>query len=199
MNRLIDLLSPLGVLVIVGSQAWSMAGRNLPGQERYYLIVGGALILTHLTLRFEQLVALVGRRQLRYGGNAFSFVAGVLSILVALNWIVYRNTKRWDLTKNQRYSLSDQTKKVLAALKEDVSITYFQRTASIGAGQDRLKDYQTASPRIKVSFVDPLQSPAKATAYDAKGPWPILVLEKGSARERINNDSEQELTNALIK
>jgi ABC-type uncharacterized transport system involved in gliding motility auxiliary subunit len=199
MKRLIDFLAPLGVLVIIGSQAWSMAGRALPGQERYYLIGGAALILSHLALRFDQLLAFVGRRQLRYGGNALAFTSGVLAILVALNWIVYRNTKRWDLTKNQRYSLSDQTKKILAGLKEDVSITYFQRTANIGAGQDRLKDYQTLSPRIKVSFVDPLQNPAKAQAYDAKGPWPILVLEKGGARERINNDSEQELTNALIK
>ena len=31
MKRLIDLLAPLGALVIIGSQAWSMAGRALPG------------------------------------------------------------------------------------------------------------------------------------------------------------------------
>src|SRR5262245_58809674 len=100
MKRLIDFLSPLGLLVILGSQAASMAGKNLPGQERYYLIGGAFLIALHLVLRFEEIVRFVGRRQLRYGGNAFLFVAGLLVILVALNWLAFRNPKRWDLTKN---------------------------------------------------------------------------------------------------
>jgi ABC-type uncharacterized transport system involved in gliding motility auxiliary subunit len=199
MKRLIDFLAPLGVLVILGSQAASMAGKNLPGQERYWLIGGSFLIALHLVLRFEEIVRLVGRRQLRYGGNAFLFVAGVLAILVALNWIAFRNSKRWDLTKNQRYSLSDQTKKVLANLKDDVTLTYFQRTGSMGAGKDRLDDFQSASPRIKTSFVDPMQSPAKAREFEVKGPWPIVVVERAGVRERITNDGEQDITNAIIK
>jgi ABC-type uncharacterized transport system involved in gliding motility auxiliary subunit len=200
MKRLIDVLAPLGLLVIVAARAWSIAGKTpLPGQERYYLIAGTFLIVAHLILRFDSLVNMIGKRQLRYGGNAVVFSLVVLAIVIAINWLVSRNTKRWDLTKNQRYSLSDQTKKVLQGLKEDVSITYFQRGTALAAGQDRLKDYQSASPHIKVSFVDPVQNPAKATAMDAKGPWPILILERASARERITNDSEQDITNGLIK
>jgi ABC-type uncharacterized transport system involved in gliding motility auxiliary subunit len=156
-------------------------------------------VLLNLALRFPDAKRAVGARQLRYGSNTAVLVLVVLGILGALNYLVYRNTKRFDLTKEQRYSLSDQTKKVLAGLKQDVRITYFQRAASFAAGQDRLKEYQAASPRIKVDFVDPLQSPAKAQAYDVKGPWPMLVVELGTNRERITNDSEQDLTNALIK
>ncbi|HUL76303.1 MAG TPA: Gldg family protein, partial [Vicinamibacteria bacterium] len=59
--------------------------------------------------------------------------------------------------------------------------------------------YTALSPRLKVDFVDPVQSPAKAQAYDVRGPWPILVVEKGSKRERVSNDGEQDVTNALIK
>ena len=51
-----------------------------------------------------------------------------------------------DLTKDQRYSLSDQTRKVLAGLKDDVKITYFQRSRDLARGQDRLKEYQALSP-----------------------------------------------------
>ena len=32
-----------------------------------------------------------------------------------------------------------------------------------------------------------------------RGPWPILVVEQGDKRERISNDGEQDITNALIK
>ena len=66
-------------------------------------------------------------------------------------------------------------------------------------GQDRLKEYQALSPRLKVEYVDPVQSPAKAQAYDVRGPWPILVVERGDKRERVTNDCEQDITNALIK
>ncbi len=199
MKRLVDFLAPLGILVLIASQAWLISGRPLPGQERFYVIGGVALILAHLLLRFEAIVGAIGKRQFRYGGNMLVFTLVVLGILSALNWLAVRNPKRWDLTKNQRYSLSDQTKKMLAGLKEDITITYFQKAASFGAGQDRLKDYQAGSSHLKVSFVDPVASPAKARAYDVKGPWPILVLERGATRERISNDTEQEITNAIIK
>ena len=123
----------------------------------------------------------------------------VLGILGLVNYLVDRHPKRFDLTKDQRYSLSDQTRKVMAGLKDDVKITYFQRQRDMERGQDRLKEYQALSPRLKVDFVDPVQSPAKAQAYDVRGPWPILVVEKGDKRERVSNDGEQDITNALVK
>jgi len=199
MKRLIDLLAPLGLLVIIGAQMWSRAGKTLPGKPEYFWIAGGALVLLNVLLRGPAIAAAIGRRQLRYGGNTFVLVAVVIAILAAVNWIVYRNTKRWDLTQNQRYSLSDQTKKVVSGLKDDVKITYFQRSAALAQGQDRLKEYQALSPRLKVEYVDPIQHPGKAQEFDAKGPWPILIVERSGQRERISNDSEQDLTNALIK
>jgi ABC-type uncharacterized transport system involved in gliding motility auxiliary subunit len=199
--RAVDFLAPLGFLVIVGAQAWERAGKTLPGKPDYYLIAGAALILTHLLLRFEDITRRVGRRQMKYGANTTVLVAVVLASLGLVNYLVFRHTKRWDLTKGERYSLSDQTKKILQGLKEDVTVFYFQRSTApdIASGQDRMKTYQAASPRIKVQFVDPLQNPARAQEYDARGPWPVLVVERGSKRERLSNDSEQDLTNALIK
>ena len=36
-RRAVDLLAPLGRLVIVGAEAWQRSGRTLPGKEQYYL------------------------------------------------------------------------------------------------------------------------------------------------------------------
>ena len=127
MRRAIDFLAPLGLIVIVGSAAWERSGRTLPGRPDAYLIAGAALILAHLLLRWDEISRRVGRRQMKYGANTAVLVLVVVVILGALNYLVSRHTKRWDLTKNQRYSLSDQTKKVLGGLKEDVKVTYFQR------------------------------------------------------------------------
>ena len=37
----------------------------------------------------------------------------MLGILGRLNYLALRRNKKWDLTKGQRYSLYDQTKKIL--------------------------------------------------------------------------------------
>lgn len=198
LRRLLDLLAPLGLLVVVGALAWARSGRTLPGGLRPYLIAGAALVLVHAVLRWEDIASRIGRRQMRYGANTFVFSLAVLALLGGINYLAYNNTKRWDLTKGQRYSLSDQTRKILAGLKEDVKITYFQRASAMGPGEDRLKEYQAASPRIKAEFVDPIAKPAKARDYDITL-VPTLVVERGGKREKVGNDSEQDITNALIK
>ncbi len=199
LKKLIDFLAPVGLLVVVGAAFWERAGKTLPGGLRPWLIAGAALILVHLILRWEDVAGRLGRRQIKYGSNTFVIVLVVLGILSALNYLVARNPKRWDLTKNQRYSLSDQTRKVVSGLKQDVKITYFQRGRDMARGQDRLKEYQALSDKLKVEYVDPVVSPAKAQLADVRGPWPILIVERGDKKERISSDSEQDLTNALIK
>ena len=199
LKRFVDFLAPLGFLLAVGVVGWTRYGKTLPGGLRPYLIAAGALVLVHLVLRFEDVVRALGRRQLKYGSNTLVLVLVVLGILGAANYLAARHTKRFDLTKDQRYSLSDQTRKVVAGLADEIKITYFQRTREMARGQDRLKEYQALSPKLKTEFVDPVQSPAKAQAYDVRGPWPILVIERGDKRERVSNDGEQDVTNALIK
>jgi ABC-type uncharacterized transport system involved in gliding motility auxiliary subunit len=199
LKRLVDFLAPAGIVLAAGVLGWSRAGKELPGGLRPWLIAALALALLHLVLRWEDVAKGLGRRQLKYGTNTFVLVLVVLAILAGLNYIASRRSWRVDLTKDQRYSLSDQTRKVLAGLKDDVKITYFQRERDMGRSQDRLKEYQALSQRFKVDYVDPVKSPTKAQAYDARGPWPILVVEKGDKRERISSDGEQDITNALIK
>ncbi len=182
-KKAVDFLAPLGFLVIVAATAWERWGRVLRGGFWPWFAGGAVLIGLHLALRWEDVFGRIGRRQMKYGGNTFVLVLAVLVILGAVNYVAKRNPKRWDLTKGQRYSLSDQTRKVVGGLKDDVKITYFQRQRDMARGQDRLKDYQVLSSRLKVEFVDPVQSPGRAQAYDLRGPW----------------DSEQDVTNALIK
>jgi ABC-type uncharacterized transport system involved in gliding motility auxiliary subunit len=199
LKRVVDFLAPLGFALAVAVLAWTRIGRPLPGGLRPYLVAALALVLLHLVLRWDLIARGLGRRQLKYGTNTFVLALVVLAILGFANYFVSRHTQRFDLTKDQRYSLSDQTRKVVAGLKDEMKITYFQRQREMARGEDRLKDYQALSPKLKVDFVDPVQSPAKAQAYDVRAPWPVLVVEKGGKRERISNDGEQDVTNALIK
>jgi ABC-type uncharacterized transport system involved in gliding motility auxiliary subunit len=199
LKRLVDFLAPLGFVIAVAAVAWSRAGQTLPGGLRPWLIAAFALVLVHLILAWEDVTRGLGRRQMKYGTNTFVVVVVVLLILGGANYLASRHPQRLDLTEGQRYSLSDQTRKVLAGLDDEVTITYFQREREMLRGRDRLKEYQGLSDKLKVEFVDPVQNPAKAQAFDVRGPWPILIVQRGEQRERVSNDSEEEITNALLK
>lgn len=198
LNKLVHGLAPLGLLVAAGAWAWGFFKQPLPGGTAVYVTVGAAMVLLHLLLKWEDVANALGRRQMAYGAFSLVLVAAVLGILIGVNYYVSRHTQRWDLTKTKRFSLSDATKKSLAGLKDDVKILYFQSASELGGGRDRMKDYQDASPRIKVEFVNPVQNPARAREYEVTM-VPTLVVERGTRREKISNDSEQDITNALIK
>ena len=197
--RWTDVLGPLGLVIMAGAWIATRYGVMLSGGLNPYLGVGAALVVAHLLLRWESVSKAIGRRRLRHGGNSAVLVLVVVGILAAVNYIAYRRPLKKDLTKNQRHSLSDQTKKVAGALRDEVRIVYFQRASELAGGDERIKQYAALSPHVKTEFVDPYERPTRANEYDVKGPWPIIVVERGARRERAASDSEQDLTNALIK
>ncbi len=199
LRRLVNVLAPAGIAVAAGAVIWARTGGTLPGGLRPWLIAGVALVLVHLILRWDDATRGLGARQWKHGTNTLVLTLVVLGILGAANYLVNRHITRFDLTENRRYSLSDQTRKVLSGLEDEITITYFQRERDMLRGRDRLKEYQSLSDKLEVDFVDPVKSPTKAEAFDVRGPWPILIVQRGEQRERVTNDSEQDITNALIK
>jgi ABC-type uncharacterized transport system involved in gliding motility auxiliary subunit len=201
LKRLVDTLAPAGFILAIGAIAWTRVtpgGHALPGGLRPWLIAAAALVLVHLILRWEDATRYLGVRQMKYGTNTFVLVVVVLAILGAANYLVNRHTKRIDLTENQRYSLADQTRKVVQGLEDEVTITYFQRERDMDAGRDRLQEYEALSDRLKVEFVDPVRNPTRAQAFDITT-VPTVILQRGERRERISSVTEEEITNALIK
>jgi hypothetical protein len=121
--RPFDVLAPLGLAVMVGALAWQrFTTRALPGQARWYYLAGLALVLAHLVLRWDDIAARIGRRQMRYGTNTAVMVVAVLGLLAGLNYLASRRNKTWDLTKQKRHSLSEQSRRVLDGLKDDITL-----------------------------------------------------------------------------
>ena len=86
----------------------------------------------------------------------------VLAILIAINYIAGRQFKRWDLTSNQQFTLSEQTTKILKSLKEPLTMIAFERTEAMAPFRDRLQDYAAASSQVKTEFIDPDKEPLVA-------------------------------------
>ena len=144
------------------------------------------------------------KRQTKYGAYLAVYVVIVLAILSAANYLANRYNKSLDTTSNKIFSLSDQTKKIVTNLKQDVKIYYFDQTARINESRfgpspkDLLERYDNLSSKVTVEFVDPVKTPKKALDMKITSAGTTIV-EVGGRREEAKTLSEEQVTNALIR
>ena len=140
---------------------------------------GLGFIFLGVAARVPQMIRVTGARRMKYGSNSAIFIVVVFGILAALNWMASRYPKRVDLSKDQKFSVSEQTRQLLGGLREDLTISLVQRAqAAAGPTTVLLRQYEAASPRVKLEFVDPLKEPAKVRALDVEQ-LPTIVLSMG--------------------
>src|SRR3954470_14682722 len=77
---------------------------------------GLAMVLAYMASQWRETAAAMNQRQTKLGTIALSSVVLVLGLLVALNYLASRRNHRWDLTANQQFSLSPQTRQILEKL-----------------------------------------------------------------------------------
>src|SRR5207247_9044675 len=104
------------------------------------------------------------RRQARYGAMATVGVLVGLAIAVAVNYLSARQNKRWDLTANRQYSLSEQTVKMLKSLQSPVKFTVFDRQDQFDRFRNRLHEHAYQSSRAPVEYADADPKPVAASA-----------------------------------
>ena len=85
-----------------------------------------------------------------------------LGILVAVNYLGARQNKRWDLTANQAFSLSEQTVKILQGLDAPVKFTVFDQETTSIASAIGWTDTSTTRTRSASSTWTSIGSPARA-------------------------------------
>ena len=172
-----------------------------PAWEQYatYAAWAGLVtVLIYMAGQWRDVATFYKGRGARYGTLSIVSIIVFLAILVAVNYLGSRRNKRWDLTANQVFSLSDQTVKILRELKEPVTFVVYDRQDRQDLHRDRLEEFTYQSPQVRTEFVDPDREPARANEAKIETLPTILVQHKGRT-ERISSSNEQDLTNALIK
>jgi ABC-type uncharacterized transport system involved in gliding motility auxiliary subunit len=120
-------------------------------------------------------------RQARYGTLTGFSVLVVLGILVAINYIGARQNKRWDLTANKQFSLSDQTRNVLVKLDSPLQLIVFAQEPEFQRYRDKLNEYTYVSSKVTTDYVDPDKSRRSRRESGAAGITIVIVLQ-GSNR-----------------
>jgi ABC-type uncharacterized transport system involved in gliding motility auxiliary subunit len=126
------------------------------------------------------------------------YIIVILAVLVVANFLANRYNKSFDATANKRFTLSDQTKKVVGDLKQDVTIRYFDRANGMQGAKDLLDRYQNLSPKLHIQYVDLLKNPTVARAANVTREGEAVV-EVGSRREDAKTFDEEGVTGALIR
>jgi ABC-type uncharacterized transport system involved in gliding motility auxiliary subunit len=137
-------------------------------------------------------------RQTKYAAYATVYILVILAVLVLANFFANRYNKSYDATANKRFTLSDQTKKVVGALKQDVTISYFDRANGMQGAKDLLDRYQNLSTKVHIQYVDLLKNPTLARAENVTREGEA-VIAVGSRREDAKTFDEEGVTGALIR
>jgi ABC-type uncharacterized transport system involved in gliding motility auxiliary subunit len=136
-------------------------------------------------------------RQTKYAAYATVYILVVVTVAVVINVLANRYDRSWDSTANKRYTLSDQTAKVVRDLKQDVQIKYYDQTSHFPQGKDLLDRYANLSSRVHVQYIDPDRDPQVARAAGITN-YGTTVVEMGDKKQQAKELTEEGVTGALI-
>src|SRR5213596_3978730 len=104
-------------------------------------------------------------RRIQIGFNVLAQIILILFLAAMVNSIAFKHYQRWDFSRDQKYALSDKTKRFLRTIKGKMRIiVFFSPSTPITADvQNLLTEYQYAGKgKIDIERIDPQRSLSRA-------------------------------------
>jgi hypothetical protein len=127
------------------------------------------------------------------GLNVLLQLSVVAAIILMVNYLSFRHFKRWDLSRDQKYALSSQTRNLLGSLKRPVrAVIFFSGATEIGPDVGALlREYEFASgKKFNMEVVDPYRNFTRASELQAKYKFGanenILILDYDGRSKFVN-------------
>jgi hypothetical protein len=137
-------------------------------------------------------------RTTAYGVNSLVTIILVFGIVGVANFLGSRYPLKKDFTQNKLHTLSDQTVKVTRSLTSPLKVTYFGKIAEKEKARPLLDNYKALNPKFEVEYVDPDREPSRAKLAGIKK-YGTVLLSFGTRESKVEDLSEEKLTNAMIK
>lgn len=191
------------VLGILGLHMWVAQGA-INQWSRGGLILAVGLFVMWIWGYWPLLVDRL-RQWVRSGGARTTIIAvAVIVSLIVVNAIARRRAVyKLDLTKNQRYTLSERSREILKSLSSPVEATVFIPAGrSTSTARDLFKQYGDASPNFNWKHVDPLTDQTTLLKVQPKlnqSDFTGAVIEYRGKREDVTEFTEKTITSAILK
>lgn len=199
MKRIIGLLGWVGVLLVLASVVIKLTKPEWPYQT--VALAGLVVVVIYAAASWREFAGVFSGRNAQYGSIAAGSVLAVIAILVAINYMSNRVNHRWDLTTSKEFTISDQTKQLLAGIKGPLHIRVFysrQNGDSEQPHRDRMENYEYLSKQVSVEYIDANAKPTEAEKDEITA-VPTLIFQYGGRTQRATSDDESSVANALKK
>jgi len=140
----------------------------------------------------------IGR--IRIGLNVLVQIALILFLVAMANSLAFKHYARWDFSRDQKYTLSDKTKRFLDTLKGKMRITVFfsPNTPISGDVLNLLTEYQYAGKgKIDIEHIDPERNLSRAKElfdkYKVVTDESLLVLDYEGRNKTVKASEMAEL------
>ncbi len=139
-------------------------------------------------------------RSALYGANTLIMTAVVLGILIFVDLLAFRHKHRFDFTEGGYFTLAPQTKKFISNLPRAVKMTAFFQTESPEKTDfaNLIAGYLEETEKIKLQYVDPDKNPSVTKQYGVTT-YGTVAFESGAKETKVQNATEENVTNALLK
>jgi len=173
---------------------------------------GIILISSGAIVNFRRVKGAVTSRRGKFGTSTTLMISIFAGIVVLVNAAGVGAYRQFDVTSLSQFSLTSQTKGVLAKLDTNVTAKFFydptDTTGITAYGYSMLLLYQSYAPKLKIEMIDPDKSPEEARQYGITDSslYNTVVFETTNPDHQypvfpseISQQAEYSFTNAILE
>ena len=163
------------------------------------LIAGVGVGILFFVRFYDEIVQKITKRKIKYGANSIIITVVVIALVVIVYLVLVDHNKKFDLTGTKRFSLSDQTEKVLESLTGPVKVyAFFSKNQETAMVVDLLGQYHYIYKDFDFEIIDPDLNPGRVEEMGVET-YGEIIIDYGGKTEKVKSPNEEGFTNALIK
>ena len=198
MPRLGGFYGVAGIILLFFAGLAYFFTRNFSTYVLIHAVLGLIGLIVYFASAKDSLGTFLGERSTKYGANAALYSVLALGVLILFNYLGTRYYHRFDMTEAGVYSLSPQSKQVVADLTTPLEINAFVEAGIDPQLEDILGNYQYTSDQVSYKIIDPDSRPDLAERFQITN-IPAVHLKNEDRTNVVTKISEEDLTNGIIK
>lgn len=198
MPRLGGFYGIAGIILLLFAGLAYFFTRDFSSYVLLHTVLGLIALIMYFASAKDSLGTFLGERSTKYGANAALYSLLALGVLILLNYLGTRYYHRFDLTEAGVYSLSPQSKQVVADLTSPLEINAFVEAGIDPQLEDLLSNYQYVADKVSYTIIDPDSRPDLAERFQITN-IPAVHLKNEDRTNVVTKISEEAITNGIIK